>query len=54
MKMVSGKINFFFFSLCLVAFREMLQKIFYDVVQKIEQKVRRVRRAFLENSLRKN
>ena len=37
MKMISGKMIFFFF-LCLVAFRKMLWKIFYSVVRKIEQK----------------
>ena len=50
-KMILGKIIFF---LCLVAFQKMLQKIFYNVVRKIEQKGQGVRRAFLENGLQKN
>jgi hypothetical protein len=45
--------NDFFFP-CLVAFRKMLRKIFYNIVRNIEQKGRGVRRAFLENGLRKN
>jgi hypothetical protein len=54
--MISGKMIFFS---RLVAFWKMLWKIFNNVVRKIEQKGRGgggagVRRAFLENGLRKN